>query len=132
MIVENKKLCEGIAQLREEKTKVTDMNRTYATGASNSNVLIVNPTEKPTGGRLNDTSEKIKDNLRNKVNPAKIGISITVSKKTKNGGIIVKFENSKDINVVQTEIQESIGEKYQVIKKDLNKYPLKIINKRYK
>lgn len=65
----------------------------------------------------------------NKINPSDIGVGISiVGKQAKDGSVTLKCDNeTKDIKLVQTKIQDELGSKYVVKEKPLSKNRVKIV-----
>ena len=62
---------------------------------------------------VNEMSTEIKD----KVNPAMIGVGIKIGINTRKEGVVLQLENNKDMNTVKDKIQENFGDEYKVEKK---------------
>lgn len=71
---------------------------------------------------------KIKEDIRNKVNPANMRVGITMGKTTKNGGIFIQCSDDKDINTVKGKIGNYLGCNYTVNKKQLHRNRFKILD----
>lgn len=59
-------------------------------------------------------TRQVKDDIRKKVNPVEIGAGLSLGKPTKNGGIVIKCGNEKNLANIQAEIQNRMGENYSV------------------
>lgn len=87
---------------------------------TNFPTLIVKPKIKQTG----DKTEK---DLKEKVNPTNLNLSIRNSRSTKDGSIIVKCETKEDIHVLKTETEKYLGNKYIIETPKMKNPRVKII-----
>jgi hypothetical protein len=118
VVNENKKLRFEIAQLKEEKLqKIESKTKTFATA-----VLQIKPKNK------GEEVKKMKDQIRNRINPAELGVGLLIGKTTKNGDLILTCKNEeKDMREIQHKIQEDMGQNYEVSEKRLHKNRIKIV-----
>lgn len=128
LLSQNKKFQEEIMELKNDKNKVSD-KQSYADVIDNNRVLIIKPKEIADKGAKNDkTAIKVRENLRQQINPGKIGVGITMGKTTRNGEVILQCNTEQSLSKLQNSIQANLGEKYSVAEKELNKNRLKIIS----
>lgn len=105
LLADNNKLKEEILQMKEKKSSETKMpDKTYASITKKDNkVLLIK--QKST---QNDISI-VKRDLKNKVNPTEIGIGLSMGRPTKDGGIILNCSGQQEIEIIQSQIQDKLG-----------------------
>lgn len=97
--------------------------RTYVDAElNNKKTFVVNPKE------TKENAEKTKSDLRERVNPANMGVSLALGKQARKGGVILKcFNKSADTKTVQNKIQKGLRDAYEVVEKNLLKNRIKVI-----
>lgn len=70
---------------------------------------------------------QVKEDLRKKVNPSDIGAGLSLGKPTKNGGIILKCGNEKDLGNIQAQIQDKMGDSYSVDVPKVLEHRIKVV-----
>lgn len=65
--------------------------------------------------------------LKEKVNPVKLGVGVTIGRPTKNSSLILSCGNEKDINSVQSEIQTRLGTEYEVDRPKKHVHRIKVV-----
>lgn len=133
LLNENLNLKAEIASLKESKqiTGVSQQSNknvaatsTYATVVSKNNdnkVLIVKQK------CMEKDIKQVKEDIRKNVNPLDIGAGLSLGKPTKNGGIILKCGNEKELTNIQAHIQEKMGDSYSVDVPKLLNHRIKVV-----
>lgn len=110
VLEENRNLKEQISFLLKNQNVINDQNKnkSYSDVAKNK-VLIIKPKEKI------DNLNEAKLNLKSKINPADVGVGLSIDGATRDGGFVLRFGGPKDVGVVQKRIQSGLGQEYEVI-----------------
>ena len=117
LLVENKMLKEEIFSLKGKQDKKSDLS--YSSVAQDK-LLLINPKDKNNMGN----SDKTKSELRDKINPTDIGI--TIRNETKSGGVVLQCQGTKDIEIIKEKIQTNLGKNFEV-KQNIKRNRLKIV-----
>lgn len=96
LLVENSKLKEEIAILKGANTE----SSSYSNAVKNTDSVLVVKQK----GTQSDIKQ-VKENIKSKVKPADIGV--TMGRATKNGDLIINCGPEKQIENVQTELQKN-------------------------
>lgn len=128
LLEENKQLKLEIANLKgTQSAHINDVwtrsSYTSVTAAptNNSKVLVVKQK-----GQRKDVKQ-VKTDLQEKVNPEDLGIGVSMSRTTKDGGLILACGNEKQITDIQSEIQSKLGEKYEVEQPKIRDNRIKVV-----
>lgn len=128
LLVENRSLKAEIASIREYKPSglvepKSNVATSYVTALkkNDNKVLVV----KQKGSEKN--IQQVKEDLRKNVNPSDIGAGLSLGKPTKNGGIILKCGNEKDLGNIQAQIQDKMGDSYSVDVPKVLEHRIKVV-----
>lgn len=110
ILLENRSLREEVASLKKINNLAREDNKDYASAVANK-LLLIRPKEK------SDDINKTRVELKNRVNPAEIGVGLTVGDKTRSGGVVVRYRGSKNIKEIQDKIQSDMGQNYEVVER---------------
>lgn len=87
----------------------------------NKNLLLVIPKKKGTN------VTKVKKSVLEKIDPSNMGIGVAMGKETRDGGIILRCgKKNREMMVLQHEIQGTLGDAFEVIKRRRKKILINI------
>jgi hypothetical protein len=126
VIEENKKLLEEIISLKSDKVQnsVDNKKLSYAAVTKN-NILLVNPKDEI---KSVDKIEQVRQDIRKKINPAQMGVGLSMGKTTKSGAELLNCSTEKNVDYVKKAIQDNFGQNYEVIESKKDKYRIRIHN----
>lgn len=70
---------------------------------------------------------EVKKYLRNKVNPAEMGVGVSMGRATKKGSLIINCISEKSVIDIQSEMQNKLDEEYSVERPKTLNHRLKVI-----
>ncbi|KAK5649857.1 hypothetical protein RI129_000886 [Pyrocoelia pectoralis] len=110
--IENGTVKECYNETRNEV--VREYKKTFAETVKNqakSEVLIVKQISIKNG----TDSKKIVSELKEKVDPVNLNVGIKSIKNISNGGVAVHCESGKDVEILKSEVENKLGDQYQVL-----------------
>jgi hypothetical protein len=96
----------------------------YAAVTKN-NILLVNPKDEI---KSVDKIEQVRQDIRKKINPAQMGVGLSMGKTTKSGAELLNCSTEKNVDYVKKAIQDNFGQNYEVIESKKDKYRIRIHN----
>lgn len=144
LITENNLLKEEIILLKQQQNSTrtsVQQGKSYAMMAKNNmNVSYSDNTKTNSSITKNDNKtllirqksnqsdvSVVKQDLKNKVNPTELGISLSMGKTTRDGGVILNCSGQQNIDNIQTEIQNKLGDKYSVNCPKIKEHRVKVV-----
>lgn len=120
LIEENTTLKKLILKSENTNSDNTPKVPSYAAAAKQNKVLIVKP-------KTAQKDTKVKEDLKNKISPSKMGVGVSMGRLTKNGGLILNCTAEDEVVKIQNEIQTQLGDTYEVNRPKLLQRRLKVI-----
>lgn len=122
---DRKKFVEGMPKV-ERRNQKEDKKKSYSEAVikKNESVIIVKPAEESKAS----TSEITKQEIKNKVNVAKLGVGITKMRKATRGAVVIGCENKTQAEILMNKVSTDLGDKYIVKAPQIKNVKIRIYN----